>query len=158
MLHWCSWWDVPGFLDQQRSWSIFHGNHWSYSFACWNNPQNGHNKRCRVCTLGQGNRFAQGWEEGRTSWFHLYVISVSSSPDSDEIFLMFDLIIHVIYLFWTTLQADIVVVNPSSWSMMPIHDWYAIILTHCGETLLSRDSSFSIYVLFRDMHLVLSIF
>uniref|UniRef100_K4ATI9 Amidohydrolase-related domain-containing protein n=1 Tax=Solanum lycopersicum TaxID=4081 RepID=K4ATI9_SOLLC len=55
-------------------------------------------------------------------------------------------------------KADIVVVNPSSWSMMPIHDWYAIILTHCGETLLSRDSSFSIYVLFRDMHLVLSIF
>ncbi|CAN4123818.1 unnamed protein product [Withania somnifera] len=34
-------------------------------------------------------------------------------------------------------KADIVVVNPSSWSMMPIHDWYVIILMennkHTGE-------------------------
>lgn len=74
LLFLCSWWDVPGFFGQQRSWSIFQGNHWSYSFACWNNPQNGHNKWCQVCTLGQRNRLTRGWKEGWTPCFCLCVI------------------------------------------------------------------------------------
>lgn len=29
------------------------------------------------------------------------------------------------------LQADMIVVNPSSWSMMPVHDWYD--MTYFGD-------------------------
>ncbi|XP_027773328.1 uncharacterized protein LOC107013566 isoform X4 [Solanum pennellii] len=35
-------------------------------------------------------------------------------------------------------KADIVVINPSSWSMMPIHDWYAIILTDNNKHTVER--------------------
>lgn len=37
------------------------------------------------------------------------------------------------------MQADMIVVNPSSWSMMPVHDWYNSVSTKAFYNIPSQD-------------------
>lgn len=119
-----SWRDVYSFFDQQGKRSLCNWHYKPYNSSSWNTSQHGNSKWCKSTTLGQRYRISSSWKKGFSFSFFLFAFAVVVTCIYHKRWKKYIYFFNLLLICISCFQADMIVINPSSWSMVPIHDWY----------------------------------